>query len=106
MKARVPKTVRRRPTSNDSFESPYLSFHNDATSIWQKMTLRKKKTDQVCEQFNVLKPKYHSEKSVLFNLPRTGMKDCEEDAIYQNENKYYCEYVIKTQESFAIVESK
>lgn len=106
MKARVRKTVRRRLTSIDSFEIPYLSLHNDASAIWHKMTLRKKKTEEVCEKFNALETKYHSEKSVLFNLPRRGIKDCEENAIYQKESKYYCEYAIKTQESFAILGSK
>ena len=105
MKARVRKTVRRRLTSIDSFEIPYLSFHTDASSIWHKMILRQKKTGEVCEKFNLLEPKYHSEKSILFNLPRMGMNDCE-GAIYQKENKYYCEYAIKTQESFAILGSK
>ena len=70
------------------------------------MTLRQKKTGEVCKKFNVLASKYHSEKSILFNLPRRAMKDCEEDAIQQKESKYYCEYAIKTQESFAILGSK
>ena len=105
MKAKVLKKVRRL-TSIDGFEISYQSFHNDASSIWHKMTLRQKKTEEVCEKFNVLASKYHSEKSVLFNLPRRAMKDCEKDAIHQKESKYYCEYAIKTQESFAILGSK
>ena len=104
MKAKVLKKVRRL-TSIDRFEISYQSFHNDASSIWHKMTLRQKKTEEVCEKFNVLASKYHSEKSVLFNLPRRAMKDCEE-AIHQKESKYYCEYAIKTQEWFAILGSK
>ena len=82
------------------FWDSLLSLHNDASPIWQKMTLRRKKTEEVCEKFNVLEPKYHSEKSVLFNLPRSGIKDCEEDVNYKMENKYYCEYALKTQETF------
>ena len=64
------------------------------------MTLRVRKTKEVCEKFNILEQKFQSEKSVLFILPRAGMKDCE-DVTYQKQNKYYCDYVISTKERFA-----
>ena len=63
------------------------------------MTLRVKKTKNVCEKFNILERKYHSEKSVLFNLPRSGIKNCEYEN-FQKQNQYYCEYAVTTQERF------
>ena len=66
------------------------------------MTLRVRKTKEVCEKFNILEQKFQSEKSVLFisGYEKTGMKDCE-DVNYQKQNQYYCDYVITTKERFA-----
>ena len=73
------------------------SLHNDDSSIWNKMTLRAKKTKEVCKKFKVLEEKFHSEKSVFFNLPRASLNDLEK------RTTHYQEYYNKTQEGLEIM---
>ena len=57
------------------------------------MTLRVKKTEEICEKYNSLERKYHSEKSVFFSLPRTPIDQ------NQNLSEHYLDYYTKTQEN-------
>ena len=56
------------------------------------MTLRARKTKEVCKKFKVLEEKFHSEKSVFFNLPRASLNDLEK------RTTHYQDYYNKTQE--------
>ena len=61
------------------------------------MTLRARKTKEVCKKFKVLEEKFHSEKSVFFNLPRASLND------FDKRTTHYQEYYNKTQEGLEIM---
>ena len=65
---------------------------------------RVRNAKSICSEYGILIPKYHNEKSIFFNLPRFGVKECESkhpniSAIPQNLTKLYCDYALSTQQA-------
>ena len=69
------------------------------------MTNRVENATIICDEYGILVPKYHNEKTILYNLPRFGVQECGSkhpniSEIPQNLSEYYCNYALNTQVMF------